>query len=767
MKKKWLSALFLLLISLFIFSITTNNVSASTDYTTIIIKSNGGTDGIGRIYKNTNTLEILSPAIPVPGKTITGYVSGSTTYFNTNGKFLGGTWTSNDDTLTVSIETKDTTRRCSICLADMTYRSADASVCYWQHPENECTNSNTTQAESHNWENGNCVIKPYCKNCNTEKPNSSTSNNHAHIDTYEGTCSANGGMIPHKHCPACNTYFSIDGTPLPNKNAVVRNTKGCTWVNEKWTWTIDDKNAAAYTLHLECSNCGRVVDYTGKSKLAPQNTKQTIAPTCTKAGVNYYYTEVVYDSQTFVGEHTAPVAATGHSFEQSANKKWTTAIDALNKQYHFMKCTNVGCPDGGIVMAENCYATGDNTAKCGSQSVCDVCKTVFGDTLQHEYELGICKLCEEAHKEHEWLEDKGDTCKVCGYIHDPHDWLYGDCRGCAYVHEEHEWENGQCKVCQFIADEHEWEEGICKECGAEHTNHKWAEGVCSVCALPHEHQSWRNGKCNTCQAEHTPHDWNDGKCTVCKLMCEVHIWKDSVCDNCGKVCTHFMFDGNCTTCGFVEYTFYIGSNYEYTLESNGNILLKVNGPVSKFEAVLIDNFPVDMQYLSVQKGTIAVHKEFLDRLTVGTHGITVKYENGEISNEIQILEAVKKSGGLSTFWLILIVILITVICVLGVVVYIWFKVKEKQEDEYEYEDDYYEPPQPKKTIAQTVVDQHAYQAALSETKRKQEELNKEATTPQFRPLTPEEEEELMAAVEKEIGLNVSQFLDENDEDDDD
>ena len=748
--------------------------AASSNYTTIVIKSSGGTDGIGRISKGDGKLTILSQAIPAPGKTLTGYNWNGAQMFNSDGVFQGGSWSYNDSTMTVTITTKEASQRCSKCFQEMNYKSHDGTVCQWQHPENDCENSGTIQATSHSWVNGNCAIKPYCKTCHAEKPNSSTNGNHAHIDTYPGTCSSTGGVIPHKHCPACDTYFSMDGNVLANSNSVKRNTAGCTWTDAKWEWSIDDNYLASYKLHLECSNCGRQVQYESDSKIKASQSDKTIAPTCTKEGTYYYSATATYDGQKFSSEHKATVPATKHTFEHSDTQKWKTKVDALNKQYHYLECHNKNCPDGGMVNAENCIATGTNIATCEKQSICDICGNMFGDVMQHEWEKGECKNCKDKHKEHEWNPEQGDTCLVCGYIHEEHRWLLGKCDGCAYVHDPHEWENGMCSVCQFMSEEHEWENGFCKECKAEHYNHEWEDGKCKICFLEHDHKYWKNGACQMCGFEHKDHTWKDGKCTTCQYVHEVHEYKDSKCNVCDVACKHLnKKDGNCDECGFVDYTYYIGSELNYALNSDGQILIKINGPVNRFKHVLVDGFPVDMQYLSVKTGSITINNKFLNRLSEGEHEVTVQYDNGKVDMTIAILESVKEEkSGMSTFWLIFWIIIIVVILVVVGAVVVWFKIRE--EYDYDDDDDDTPPPPPKKTIAQTVVDQKAYQAAMQDQKRQMAQYNmpKMSATPtqpprtQQSPLTQKEEDELMAAVEKEIGMNVSQFLDDDDEDDD-
>lgn len=760
----------LLSLLLFVAPLLLVETEAAEGQTTIVIKAPGGTDGIGRISKGSGQLVILSQAIPAPGKVLTGYNWDGTQMFNASGKFQGGSWNYNDDTMTVTISTKEATQRCTKCFKEMPYKSHDGTVCQWQHPESECENSNTVQATSHSWVEGNCAIKPYCKICHAEKPNSSTNSNHAHIDTYPGTCSSVGGVIPHKHCPACNTYFSMEGNVLANGNAVKRNTAGCTWGNAKWEWSVDDNYLASYKLSLECTNCGRKITHEPDNKIRPAQNAKTIAPTCTAEGVNYYTATATYDGQSFTSEHTVTVPATKHSFEGSEKLNWKVKVDALNKQYHYLECHNKLCPDGGIVLAGNCEATGKNVATCETQSICDTCGNVFGDTMQHEWDKGVCKNCEKKHDPHEWKEEQGDTCNICGYVHEEHDWFMGKCSGCAYIHDPHEWENGVCKVCEFMSDEHEWENGVCKECGAEHYGHTWENGKCTVCFVEHDHGYWQNGVCSLCKFEHQDHDWKDGKCQICKYVHEVHDYKDSKCNTCGVVCKHLnKKDGNCEECGLVDYTYYIGSELNYALDSKGQILLKVNGPVNRFKNLTIDGFPVDMQYLSVKTGTITINSSFLNRLSVGEHDVVVNYDNGKIEAKIAILDSVKEEkSGMSTFWMIFWIILIVVILVVVGAVVVWFKIRE----EYEYDDDEDDTPPPptKKTIAQTAVDQKAYQAALDDQRRQRAQMNPtRPTQPISRPQQPSnnpEDDEVMKGIEREIGMNVSQFLDEDEDDDD-
>ena len=551
----------------------------------------------------------------------------------------------------------------------------------------------------------------------------------------------------------------MDGTPLANKNAVVRSEKGHTWINEKWTWTINSDKTASYVLHIECSNCGKVVDHTNKSPVPIAQTDKTIKANCTTEGANYYTTEIVYEGATFVGEHTEKIVPTGHSFELEVEPKWKIEIDELKKQYHYHKCTNKDCPDEGKVDAAMCVATGENVAVCGKASTCDICKSTFGDILQHEWEKGECKLCKEK----------------C----DPHQWSNGVCELCTYAHDPHEWENGICKVCLFFSDEHEWENGVCKECKAQHEDHKWKNGQCEVCLFVHDHKIWVDGKCKDCMYAHEDHEWNNGQCTICRWVHDPHEWENGECV-CGFKCVpHNLVEATCTICGLTDYKIFMSSKLVFEQESRESIVLETNGANARFEKVLIDGQAVNKQYLALSDGRIVIMPNYLNTLSVGEHNVVVQYNNGEISTTIVIQEASPVVKDFGKTLLYIAIGAFTVAVIAGSVIFYIYRIRDEYyDDDEEYEEEYEDdddddnppPPPPKKTIAENVAARQAQQAQQAQQRAQIQQRppmqQRPQTTQQPRNtqtivLTTDEERAILDKVNREMKIDIEKILNED------
>lgn len=751
-KKSMKTTVILFLITILFFSLTTT-INAAGNYTTIIIKSNGGTNGVGRIEVGQSQMMILSPAIPAPGTSITGYAFNGVKYFNTNGNYTNGKWSSAETSIVVEIQTQTATKKCSKCSELMTYHSANGSECSWKHPSNTCEYSDAVCSETHSWASATCVIKPYCKYCYTEQPGSLTNGNHANLEIVKGVCSDNGGNIPYKHCAACDTYFKNDGTTLANKNAVVRKEKGHTWTDEEWVWTVNNDNTASYVLHVECSNCGKVVDYSSTKSITPTQSDKTVKPNCTTDGANYYTAEVVYEGTTFSGEYTSVIPAHGHSFAKDSNPKWTIAIDELGKSYHFHKCVNSDCPDKGIVDATSCEATGENVATCGKASICDICKTTFGDVLQHDYENGECKLCKV-------------KCET-------HDWSEGICKICKFAHEEHKWKEGICEECGFSSEEHEWENGICKECQAKHENHIWEKGECRICQLKHDHKIWKNGICEECNMAHMEHDWNNGQCKTCYLVHDEHEWENGACTVCTFKCEHTMVGATCTICKFAEYKVFLSSTCVFNQGSNESVVYETNGTHDKFVAILINGVKVPRGDLAISDGRIIVMHTYLDNLPLGEHKVVIQYEDGEVSSSVIINEAVGLDGPGKVGKIILIVALAALGIAVGTGAIILYIYKIRRDDEY-YDDDedYYEdddedddpppPPSRPRTIAENVAARKAPPAPPPAPPQQATRYPQQtARYPQQISLTTEEERAILDKVNREMKIDIDKILNED------
>ncbi len=111
----------------------------------------------------------------------------------------------------------------------------------------------------------------------------------------------------------------------------------------------------------------------------------------------------------------------------------------------------------------------------------------------------------------------------------------------------HNWENGICSICNVkgceIGElEHDWENGICSLCNVKgceigKLKHAYSEGVCSVCNV------------KGCEIGELEHDWNNGVCSVCECECE-HTYDDKgKCTNCKMECPHTHITQICDECG--------------------------------------------------------------------------------------------------------------------------------------------------------------------------------------------------------------------------
>lgn len=532
--------------------------------------------------------------------------------------------------------------KCSVCGMEMSFLSADNSSCLWRHPESECKNSGTDHKENHSWTEGNCIERPACIHCGTEKPGTSVnSSNHLNIKAYPGTCSQTGGNIPYMHCSACDAYFDMTGNRLNGREDVLTNIIGCSWLEPEWEWNISEDMLGTFTVQLKCSNCGKEFVYNSSPvEIDPENNPKTTKPSCTAGGKFYYDGEFRYDGKSFKNEYVLQIGATGHSFSIEPDVKMEVMTDNYGVQYHFMKCTNVGCPDNGKVGLGRCSATGENIAKCGSRSRCDICRNPFGDTVQHNWSSGKCSACGISHSTHEW---KDGVCSICQLQHNSHKWDNGVCTVCKYEHQNHKWVEGFCKECGAEEEKHTWENGVCSDCGTVHIMHEWENGACSVCGLEHNH-SWRNGVCSGCNYQHENHEWNEGTCNICSLKHENHEWSGGICDICGLICIHEIEHDSCIICGETEYKIYVGSTYTYTLHSDNQIFIKTNGKANRFRALLIDGVKIGIDSLIVRDGEVTIRGTALDGLSVGTHTVVLRYEGGEVSMDIEILQEEPKGA---------------------------------------------------------------------------------------------------------------------------
>ena len=92
----------------------------------------------------------------------------------------------------------------------------------------------------------------------------------------------------------------------------------------------------------------------------------------------------------------------------------------------------------------------------------------------------------------------------------------------------------------------------------------------------------------------------------------------------------------------VEYTILEGANQTYTKGSNGTITIKASGDSDKVIAIEIDNGNViDPSNYELTSGStiLTLKTSFLENSSVGTHTITIKYDDGEVETNLTIVNA--------------------------------------------------------------------------------------------------------------------------------
>ncbi len=88
----------------------------------------------------------------------------------------------------------------------------------------------------------------------------------------------------------------------------------------------------------------------------------------------------------------------------------------------------------------------------------------------------------------------------------------------------------------------------------------------------------------------------------------------------------------------VDYKIVEGDGSSIREDLDGTLRFKANGAYSKFTGIKVDNNIVDAQYYAAESGStiITLKNEFLDKLSVGTHSLTVMYTDGEATGSFTI-----------------------------------------------------------------------------------------------------------------------------------
>lgn len=96
-----------------------------------------------------------------------------------------------------------------------------------------------------------------------------------------------------------------------------------------------------------------------------------------------------------------------------------------------------------------------------------------------------------------------------------------------------------------------------------------------------------------------------------------------------------------------DYTIIEGANSAWSQNSDGTLTFRANGEFAKFTGVKVDGNPVSAdQYTAVSGSTIVTfYADYLKALSVGTHTLTVLFNDGECSTNFEVTVAQNGNGG--------------------------------------------------------------------------------------------------------------------------
>ncbi len=195
----------------------------------------------------------------------------------------------------------------------------------------------------------------------------------------------------------------------------------------------------------------------------------------------------------------------------------------------------------------------------------DCCGTVTVEEADHEFENGVCTVCQYAcgHKGGTATCTEKAVCEICGEA-------YGELNPQNHTGEE-KWEQTETKhtkkwdCCGTVTVEeadHEFENGVCTVCayGCEHTGGTATckeKAVCEICGEaygelnPQNHtgeEKWEQTEtkhtkkwdcCGTVTVEEADHEFENGVCKVCEYACKhkggtATCKEKAVCEICGE-----------------------------------------------------------------------------------------------------------------------------------------------------------------------------------------------------------------------------------------
>ena len=94
-----------------------------------------------------------------------------------------------------------------------------------------------------------------------------------------------------------------------------------------------------------------------------------------------------------------------------------------------------------------------------------------------------------------------------------------------------------------------------------------------------------------------------------------------------------------------EYQIVEGMNGKWTQNSNGTLSFRADGAFDKFLGVKVDDSLLDPQNYTAESGStiVTLNEDYLKTLSVGTHHLTVVYNDGQCSTDFKIQAAVNDS----------------------------------------------------------------------------------------------------------------------------
>ena len=97
----------------------------------------------------------------------------------------------------------------------------------------------------------------------------------------------------------------------------------------------------------------------------------------------------------------------------------------------------------------------------------------------------------------------------------------------------------------------------------------------------------------------------------------------------------------------MDYKIIEGANGTWTQNSDGTLTVRANGEFSKFAGVKVDGNPIDRENYTAKSGStiVTLSKDYLATLSVGTHTLTVVFNDGECSTNFMVKAAGDNNPG--------------------------------------------------------------------------------------------------------------------------